>query len=317
MLIYRSVCVRCCGVNMYICNKCTRRFTCKQNFNNHLTKRQTPCRRPTHYCDSCSNGFLDAKSLWRHRQRCKKMSTISQRGNNTASAQQQQYEVEMEDRALSSNLPFHVKDERHIQKERCNFIEPAAQYEIEMDDGALSTTLPFHVEDERHSEKKQCHFTEPTAQQQQYEVETEDRALSSGNLPFHIGGERNSRRKYAFISEKEFNDKLRQEHAIEWYNLTEGIIYKLDNCHAIDDRVVGRLIDGYNNENFVYLPRFFMDRLLLRDETNIKVFVRRGKDNEEVDIVTVQKWTCETCRRDFSTRNHLNRHIKLCIKEVL
>ena len=248
-----------------------------------------------------------------------------------------------------SNLPSHVEDERHSQKKQCHFIEPVAQqqqYEVETEDITMSSNLPFHVDDERPSQKKRCHFTDQSINLENQGVsmmkrnerytrnDNYDRHLpimkkrlqtftsesdyeNSRKQPINLNPPAKKRRRYSFISEKEFNVRLRQENAIDWYNLTEGNIYKLENCHVIDDRIVGRMTDGYNNEIVVYLPLFFMDRLLLRDETNIKVFLRRGKGSEEVDIVTVQKWTCENCRRDFSTRNHLNRHIELCIKEVL
>ena len=125
------------------------------------------------------------------------------------------------------------------------------------------------------------------------------------------------KKRKSFISEKEFNRRLSQEKAAEWENLPEGNIYKLEKCDAVHDHVVGRMTDEYNNKISVYLPQFFLDRLLSQDEkTNIKVYLRRGKASEEVDIVTIEKSTCEHCGRDFSTRKSLDRHIGICSKVV-
>ena len=174
-----------------------------------------------------------------------------------------------------------------------------------MENRALSSNLPLHTEDCRYSQKKQCHDTRQSLESDYESVRKE----SINVCPPH----KKKRRMASFISENEFNHRLNREEATEWDNLPEGSIYKLEECDTIDGKVVGRMIDEYNNKISVYLPRFLLDRLLRGDETtNVRVFVRRGKASEEVDIVTVENMTCENCGKDFSTRKRLDRHIGLC-----
>ncbi len=123
------------------------------------------------------------------------------------------------------------------------------------------------------------------------------------------------RRRHAFISEEEFHRKSSiQQEPNEWHDLSLGCIYKLEDCRPIDCRVVGRLTDQYNKQTSVYLPKFFLDRLMARNETNIKVFVQRGEGAEDIDIVTIDKSTCRNCGRDFSSENHMKRHMTLFCK---
>ena len=166
-----------------------------------------------------------------------------------------------------------------------------------MENRALSSNLPLHTEEYRYSQKKQCHDTRQSLESDYESVRKE----SINVCPPH----KKKRRMASFISENEFNHRLNREEATEWDNLPEGSIYKLEECDTIDGKVVGRMIDEYNNKISVYLPRFLLDRLLRGDETtNVRVFVRRGKASEEVDIVTVENLTCG---RDFSTRKRLDR----------
>ena len=128
-------------------------------------------------------------------------------------------------------------------------------------------------------------------------------------------GMKERRRRHTFISEDEFNRKSsNHQEPNEWHDLPQGCIYKLEGCHAAKCRVVGRMTDQYNNNISVYLPKFFLERLMARNETNIKVFLRRGEGKEEVDIVTVEKSTCTNCGKDFSSDNRLKRHMTHCCK---
>ena len=220
----------------------------------------------------------------------------------------------MEDKPLSNNLTFHAEADRHSQKKRCHFVEQKnADFESQR-----SSTMK---KNEQCTESNQLlgdsiydqHLPHKRGRLQTFtftESDCENSRKESVDLNRPV---KKRRRRYTFISEEEFNHRLSRE-ATEWYTLPEGNIYKLEECYTIDVRVVGRMTDQYNNEFSVYLPRFFLDRLLLRNETNIKVFVRRGKGSEDVDIVTVEKPTCENCGRDFSTRNRLKQHIEVCTR---
>ena len=65
---------------MHICNRCTRSFKRKQEFDRHIMNRQVLCKKPTHYCGKCSKGFASATSLWRHKQRCNGRDDVSSIG---------------------------------------------------------------------------------------------------------------------------------------------------------------------------------------------------------------------------------------------
>ena len=121
------------------------------------------------------------------------------------------------------------------------------------------------------------------------------------------------RKRHTFISEEEFDrESVRQKrHPIEWKQLPQGNIYKLEHCSPSNERVIGTLTDRYNGELSVFLPTFLLKRIISRKERNIKLFVRRG-DGEEADVVTCKKSTCKNCKRDFSSENYLKRHVKYC-----
>ena len=217
----------------------------------------------------------------------------------------------MEDKPLSNNLSVHVEADRHIQKKRCHFVEQKnADFE--------SQRSPTMKNNEQYTESNQLLgdsiYDQPRRKERsQTFTFTESDCENSRKESVDLIPPVKKRRRYTFISEEEFNRRLSRK-AAEWYTLPEGNIYKLEECYTIDVRVVGRMTDEYNNEFSVYLPRFFLDRLLLRNETNIKVFVRRGKGSKDVDIETVEKPTCGNCGRDFSTRNRLKQHIEVCTR---
>ena len=59
---------------MHVCSRCTRSFARKRCLDYHIHRRQTPCSKPTHHCQSCSKGLSSAMSFWRHKQSCKEKS---------------------------------------------------------------------------------------------------------------------------------------------------------------------------------------------------------------------------------------------------
>lgn len=149
----------------------------------------------------------------------------------------------------------------------------------------------------------------PSMKKQRFSIRSKE---SSDLIP---SSTKERQRRRTFISEGEFDRKSHnQQEPNEWHDLPLGCIYKLEDCRPIDCRVAGRLTDQYNKQISVYLPQFFLEQLMARNETNIKVYVRRGEGAEDVDIVTIDKSTCRECGRDFSSEKYLKRHMTLFCK---
>ena len=56
---------------MYTCKQCKKKFQSVSKFEEHR-RRLNPCRPATHFCDLCEKGFASTKSLWNHKQLCRK-----------------------------------------------------------------------------------------------------------------------------------------------------------------------------------------------------------------------------------------------------
>ena len=66
---------------MYSCNDCGKSFKIISQLQEH-TNRQTPCRPAAHHCDRCNKGLASYRSLWNHKQRCRKESSVGEVARN-------------------------------------------------------------------------------------------------------------------------------------------------------------------------------------------------------------------------------------------
>ena len=61
---------------MYTFKQCKKHFQNLSKFKEHH-RRQKPCRPPTHFCDLCDKALVSSKSLWNHKQLCRKKRETS------------------------------------------------------------------------------------------------------------------------------------------------------------------------------------------------------------------------------------------------
>ena len=119
-------------------------------------------------------------------------------------------------------------------------------------------------------------------------------------------------RRHGFITSEVFNRNMfRYKRPMEWTDLARDCIYQLNDSYTIKHRVVGTLTGPRGNVLSVFLPMFVINQLLARDETNVKVYIR-PKGDDKVDIATIKKTVCRDCKKEFSSRNYLVRHLKYC-----
>ena len=61
---------------MHTCKQCKKHFQSLSKFEEHR-RRQKPCRPSTHFCDLCDKALASSKSLWNHKQLCRKKRETS------------------------------------------------------------------------------------------------------------------------------------------------------------------------------------------------------------------------------------------------
>ena len=61
---------------MYTCKQCKKCFQSLSKLEEHR-RRQKPCRPATHLCDLCDKALASSKSLWNHKQLCRKRRETS------------------------------------------------------------------------------------------------------------------------------------------------------------------------------------------------------------------------------------------------
>ena len=103
-----------------------------------------------------------------------------------------------------------------------------------------------------------------------------------------------------FISEETFN--LLSKPVIEWKNLTQGCIYKMEN-RDYKDTQVGKLINSDGIGVSAHLPESVMKKLLSITDRNVALYLKPY--GEDVRIATVRRRVCPECDKDFASLHTL------------
>ena len=108
-----------------------------------------------------------------------------------------------------------------------------------------------------------------------------------------------------FISEETFT--LLSKLDIEWKNLAQGCIYKMENRDYKDTRV-GKLVNSDGIGVSVQLPESVMKKLLSITDRNVTLYLKPY--GEVVRIATVRRRVCPECDEGFASPHTLWVHRK-------
>ena len=126
------------------------------------------------------------------------------------------------------------------------------------------------------------------------------------------GVQRRKKQRNTLISTTEFN-RLVQKPAVKWSTLSPGSIYKLVWVYGgSKGKVIANLEDWTGTIISTLLPRFILNRLLQTSTEPGTTTFLRPIGGEEVDIAVAKKHVCKNCKKELSSRNYLNRHVKKC-----
>jgi hypothetical protein len=131
-----------------------------------------------------------------------------------------------------------------------------------------------------------------------------------------VARRRGSRRRPVFISDEEFDGRLTDERRClqvqEWDALVKDIVYRLESCCPGNERVVGMLETGHGDRLQVSLPKSVLRQLMSGGDSGIDIFIRPREGEEEFDMVTVRRLTCEGCLRELSAESRLRQRGSHC-----
>ena len=123
-------------------------------------------------------------------------------------------------------------------------------------------------------------------------------------------------RRRVFISTEEFN-RLVNNSTVKWSDLSRDCIYKLEKIYYdINQQPLVNLSNSDGVTISTVTPNVVMEKLLSLSETDVTIYVRLNGEEEQVDIVTLKKQVCTTCKKSFNSRNGLwNHQRKYCAEK--
>lgn len=124
--------------------------------------------------------------------------------------------------------------------------------------------------------------------------------------------ERKKVKREKFISVEMFN-QLALKSTINWNDLSQDCIYKMEKVCERDDQQVADLTNRDGITVPVFLPEFVNKKLSSIDGSNVTLYLRpyRSAEGEnQIDIASVQKHVCKNCNKKFASSHTLWVHRK-------